>query len=322
MNYRTTTLAALALSVVLAVYLIRADSSVDADSSVAQSDAEAVERLKMHSKPTFPRQLGDQTGTSSFIPGDETSASQGTDPDNPTAKVRRGPMTVVSSDGGVADKEETLATLKKIVGNEMERRYGLLIDDLEMSKEKKQALLDLLIEVSVANTKTNYNTGNSVTEEERSKRIADVIGQEGLTSFLDLEKRKAAYFEVQKFQSMFESNNQPLSVEQRHGLLDIIEEARNVVRQEVTSATGSSPSGRADLHRMKWGEYHRHLMELAPSVLSKQQVVLLDRRLSNQRHAIDSAIEQYETKIANGADPEKTRLVLPIDYLLPDGMFQ
>ena len=152
--------------------------------------------------------------------------------------------------------------------------YSLLLEHLGLTPIEKDALLSLLIEYRIAGMWTPYKDGKTIDMEERSKGIAAIIGDIKLEQFLALERNLNSYWEVQKIGSLLGQNSVPITDTQRDELLKILIETHD---QEAKPPSGVERDSieYLEYRLIQMDEYERHVLELAPSVLSTMQVVYL-----------------------------------------------
>lgn len=214
--------------------------------------------------------------------------------------------TVFLRDGSVADLETTDDVIREDATDTIRRRYALLLEDLSLSPEEKERMLALLIEDEVASTSTPYRQGQAVEKDEQSRRIAAIIGDERLQQFRELESNLGAYGEVQKIDSLLQTNGVPLTDHQRDGLLEIVAGALKdyaAMPKSTDVERGSIESAQGNIARI--ADYERHVMELVPSVLTEEQVVYLDEQYQYMAYWRANAIEQQKRAAADGTAEDR-----------------
>lgn len=166
------------------------------------------------------------------------------------------------------DSTHTFARNERV--RELRSVYALLLEDLALGKEKKEALMTWLME-----QRTNRSAGgrNTTAQNERSTKIAGIIGYSKLQEFLALESNIRAYTELHTVGNLLRQNGAPLTADQRTGLLQILSKTK-------ASTSASSDAGRGTVEFLEQkidarDEYERHVLELAPSVLKSKQVQYL-----------------------------------------------
>lgn len=193
--------------------------------------------------------------------------------------------------------------------------YSLLLDGLDLARQEAEELLSYLVDVRIARATIfgrggTIQQGRTIGEDERSSRIAAIIGSPKLQRFLALEHNLVSYSETRRLESMLESEGVPLTEAQRDGLFDILAATRN--REYAPLPSGQlDPYSLEQLERtlMRMDERDRHLIQLAPSVLSPQQVVHLHARYQDCSYERADALERQKSRRA--ADSENPR---PVSY--------
>ena len=186
----------------------------------------------------------------------------------------------------LSDEANTREWVREETSREIDETYSLLLDHLEITSAEKEAMLALLIEDAISNTRTAHSSGEGMTPEERSDRIAAIIGESKLEQFLALEGHSAEYTEVERIRAMLDRRNLPLSDRQRDGFLEILISVRGQDTRVLGSDTEPGSIRWLEQRVSQMDEYERLVMELAPSVLSSKQVeYVFDRyhRLSYNR---------------------------------------
>ena len=117
--------------------------------------------------------------------------------------------------------------------------------------------------------------GGTISAQERSDRIADLIGDPKLQEFLALESNLVAYSESQRIALLLQRNSVPLTQTQREGLFDILVGVRDWYQAPPAKIESIE---QLEQFLIQLDEYERHVVELAPSVLSANQVVHLFER--------------------------------------------
>lgn len=198
------------------------------------------------------------------------------------------------------------ATDRKMVREESTRYvanwYSLLLKHLDLPPREKDALISFLIEDLIARTKTRYASGIGMDEQERSSRIAAIIGDAKLQEFLALERNRREYSEVQKVGSVFQQHGVALSDTQRDGLLEILIEIRE--QDRVMPGANAEPRTIESLQHTlaQIDEYERLVMEQAQSVLSPKQVEYMFERYQRNSYRRAAAIEAQRKTRADNPD--------------------
>ena len=178
--------------------------------------------------------------------------------------------------GPPPDEATMRERMRKITTQEVRDAYSLLLDDLGLTPQATEDLLAVLVELQLEAASSGSQRGRTIGAQERHDKIAAVIGDEKLDKLLLLELNRAAYWETQQIASLLHRKQVPLTETQRDEVFEILVEVRD--RYPATEPP-------ADLDRMsvEWiehdfaqlDEFDRHVMELAPSVLTPAQVVHL-----------------------------------------------
>jgi hypothetical protein len=192
------------------------------------------------------------------------------------------------------DEATLRADMRKQATQDVRDSYSLLLEDLdlpsEQTKDLEALLIDMLVEGMWSGTSTFEIRGREIPQQERYERIAGVIGDHNLLRFLELEQNSRAYWETQMIASLLRRNDLPLTKIQRDGVLDILVEVNARYPHTAPPADVDDESVEWIEHvLMQHDEHDRHVMELAPSVLSQDQVVrLFAKYQSMSRERVDS----------------------------------
>ena len=181
---------------------------------------------------------------------------------------------------------------RKSALNDVVIGYSLLLEDLDLPKQDALDLIALLADMQTEQGWTSYQRGRTIGQQERWDRISAVIGPEKLERFLALEKNGREYWETYQIALLLQRRGVPTTPAQRDGVFDILTEVRD--RYPVTRSEGLDPNS---LEYLEYGltqldEFDRHVMELAPSVLSPRQVVHLFNEYDYMRRERASSLEQ------------------------------
>lgn len=214
------------------------------------------------------------------------------------------------SDADLADESATRNLVRDQTTRDVREAYSLLLEHLDLAPREKDVLLELLIEDRIAGTMIYsrgkaINEGKAMNEHERSNRIAAIIGYPKLQQFLALERNLFEYAEVQRIGSLLQQNGVPLTDTQRDGLFKILVETRG---QYKTMPPSDAKRGSIESleHRLsQQDEYGRHVLELAPSVLSPKQAQYLS--------------EQYQYLSYQRADALEAQRKARADHTIEDG---
>jgi len=171
--------------------------------------------------------------------------------------------------------------------DEVKIAYTLLFKDLGLPKEDETALSDLLVDMWLEGAWTSYQQGRTISVEERSDRISAVIGPEKLEQFLALEQNGPAYWETYQIALLLQRRGVPTTPAQRDALFDILVDVRAQypIARPPDDLDPNSAEYLAHIHRQQ-DDFDRHVIELAPGVLSPTQVAYLFQaydRMSRER---------------------------------------
>ena len=210
---------------------------------------------------------------------------------------------------GIADEEETAKRVREYAMREAPRRYSLIIERLDLTPSERDALLALLIEDWIASTKTRYSSGEAMDEQERSDRIAAIIGDTKLQKLLALERNLGQYAEVLYIQDVLKKHEVPMTAAQRDRMLEILIEIQN---QDL--AVPGSDAERGSIERLenqlaKIDERERLVFEQAASVLSAEQVGYLFEWYQRDSYRRTDALERQKKARANDSADD-----LPLYY--------
>jgi hypothetical protein len=149
--------------------------------------------------------------------------------------------------------------------------YTLLFEDLDLPEQEKKDLIALLVEMQT----DSYQSGRTISDQERSDRISAVIGPEKLEQFLALEKNGREYWETYQIALLLQRRGVPTTPTQRDGVFDILVEVHE--RYPFTNPAGLDQGSEEYIDEVlsQLDDTDRHVVELAPSVLSPTQVAHL-----------------------------------------------
>lgn len=194
-------------------------------------------------------------------------------------------VTEALSDTGFLD-EDTRKMVREGATRDVPKLYSLLLENLDLAPSEKDALLALLIEDRIASTTTPYSRGKDIDEQDRAKRIGDIIGERKLQQFLALERNLGSYAEVQYIEAVLQQNAIPITEAQRYRMLEILIDVQN---QELTLPGADAERGSIEYLEYRLAEMderQRLVLEQAASVLSAEQVRYMferNQQLSYQR---------------------------------------
>jgi hypothetical protein len=159
--------------------------------------------------------------------------------------------------------------------------YLLLLEDLDLPKQDLKDLIALLAEMQTESAWTSYQRGRTmqrgrtISEQERWDRIAAVIGLEKLAQFLTLEQHGREYRETYQIALLLQRRGVPTTAAQRDKLFDILVEVHE--RYPITKPADLDERSEEYIEEVlrQADDTDRHVIELAPSVLSPTQVAHL-----------------------------------------------
>lgn len=175
---------------------------------------------------------------------------------------------------------------REVVARRIQANYSLLISEMNLSETETERLLAALVEYQLLTLSTEYAERQYLEERERQPRLLSVLGDARLRHFLELERNLSAYGEAYKINRMLEQNGAPLSTEQVSQLVEVLVQVKS--QSEVRSDKDGS-GGLLNYLEDKISarsEFERHVLELAPSVLTPKQTIYLHEQyefLSYQR---------------------------------------
>jgi hypothetical protein len=149
----------------------------------------------------------------------------------------------------------------------------------------------LLVQNQIESSTTPYSRGKTVDLQARANSIAAIIGNHKLERFLALERNLGAYSEVHSIGSLLQQNDVPLADTQRDALLKILVETQDQDMVEPPPEARRRSIDDLVKHVAQRDEYERHVLELAPSVLSRKQVQYLSEQYQYLSYARANAVE-------------------------------
>jgi hypothetical protein len=183
------------------------------------------------------------------------------------------------------------------------KAYSLLFEDLALTSQEEETLLSFLIESQIAGATTRDSRGGAMNEDERSSRIAAIIGDTKVQEFLALERNLATYSDMGRVKFVLEQNGVPLADTQRRELFDLLLGLRAEYETMLRPSDAQPASIESFEYRLaQIDEYERHVMELAPSVLSPQQVVYLHEHYQDMSYRRGYALEFVKKKRVDDPD--------------------
>jgi hypothetical protein len=204
--------------------------------------------------------------------------------------------------GPPRDEATILADLRRLAIQDLQQTYSLLLDALDLTPQEREDFIAVLVELQVESAWTGdpggfQKRGRTIPPQERQDRIAAAIGDEKLDEFLVLEVNLGAYWETQQIGSLLRRKGLPLTKTQRDGVFEILIEVRDRYPQ---TAPDSDPRSLEYLEEQlaQMDDFDRHVVELAPSVLSATQVAhLSDEYQWMARQRIDSVEMQKKRRL-------------------------
>jgi len=230
------------------------------------------------------------------------SASLTSEPNEPTGSPRTG-------SGGSLDESAARSAMRSRytdaedardrITREVEESYSLLLKHLGLSSREQDAVRALLIEMQIAAVRAGYEGGPTLDEQERSSKLADVIGDTKVQQFLALERDIAKYWEAATIGSVLGRDGVPLTDTQRDGLVKMLVDFRDYSTAPPSDLDRDSIEF-VEFEVAQRNEYERHVVELAPSVLSSRQVTSLFELYQYQSEWRAAEIErQKQLRIQN-----------------------
>jgi hypothetical protein len=228
---------------------------------------------------------------SQALPSQPASPAE-TEPNVPAAEATEAPIAQSSNPaiddrpvrrrGPLRDEATVMAELRKQSLQNIRQWYSFLLDDLGLTPQQREDAVAVLAELQVDGVSLYgqegefQKRGRTVGPEERHERIAAAIGERKLDEFLVLEVNLGSYSETQQIASLLRRKDVPLTEKQRDGVFEIVVDVRN--RYPITQ-----PPANIDSRSLEYIEHtlaqlddiDRHIVELAPSVLSATQVAHL-----------------------------------------------
>jgi hypothetical protein len=197
--------------------------------------------------------------------------------------------------------------MRKQATQDIRLSYSLLLEHLDVPPEQREGLeavlIDMLVEGMWTGTSTFEIRGREIPLQERYERLAAVVGDQKLLEFLALEENVRAYGETALIARLLRRKDVPLTQTQRDGVLDILVEVHARYPYEEPPAELDRRSDEYIDHRLKQlDDVDRHVVELAPSVLSPTQVAYLFGAYDYMSRERRSDVERQKERKAAG-DP-------------------
>lgn len=187
----------------------------------------------------------------------------------------------------LADEATQRELLKKSTLDDVRIAYTLLLKDLSLPEQDEKDLIALLVDMQTERAWTSYQKGRKISEQERSDRIAAVIGEQKLEQFLELEKNGQAYWETYQIALLLQRRGAPTNPAQRDEMFDLLVDVRAQYPTTPPPEQLDRNSAEYMAHILRQtDDFDRHVIERAPGVLSPTQVAYLFQaydRMSRER---------------------------------------
>src|SRR3954447_13635656 len=120
------------------------------------------------------------------------------------------------------DEQSTEREIRVRADQEIRAAYAILLDQLGLSSDKEESLQRWLIQRSIDATWTQYRQGRELSEADRSKQIAEIIGSSKQAKFLSLESHIGAYARASRLEALLEQHHVPIKKGQRDELVQLL----------------------------------------------------------------------------------------------------
>jgi hypothetical protein len=159
--------------------------------------------------------------------------------------------------------------------DEVKIAYTLLLEDLGLPEQDEKDLMALLVDMRMEGLWSSYQEGRTISAQERSDRISAVIGPEKLEQLLTLERNGQEYWETYQIALLLQRRGVPTTPAQRDEVFDILVEVHE--RYPFTKPAELDERSEQYIRDVlrQLDDTDRHVVELAPSVLSPTQVAHL-----------------------------------------------
>jgi hypothetical protein len=233
-----------------------------------------------------------------------------------TPSVTRAAAPGIARKRAPADEATVRARVRKQAGEDVIIGYTFLLDDLGLSREARADLVALLVEMQIEQVWHDYQRGRTIGDQERADRIAAAIGYEKLEQFLALEQSGRAYYEAYQIALLLQRRGAPTTVAQREGVFEILAKVNDWYPPAALPADVERNSLESVEHAlMQYDEHDRHVIELAPGVLSPKQVVLLFEQYQKMSRERFTSLEMTKKRIAERPD-------LPASWMYSPGSWE
>jgi hypothetical protein len=164
-------------------------------------------------------------------------------------------------------------------------------------------LIDMQVESTWSATSTFEIRGREIPQQERYDRIAAAIGDHKLVEFLALHENIRAYWETTQIARLLRRKDLPLTETQREGMFNILVEVHTRYPFEEPPAELDRQSDEyMEQMLTQTDDVDRHVVELAPSVLSPTQAAHLFNAYDFMSRDRRSDVERQKKRRAAG-DP-------------------
>jgi hypothetical protein len=209
------------------------------------------------------------------------------------------------------DEATLRADIRKEATREIRESYALLFEDLDLSPrdlgELETVLIDMQVESTWSATSTFEIRGREISQQERYDRIAAVVGDQKLVEFLALHENIRAYGETTQIERLLRRKDVPLTETQRDGVFEILVDVHTRYPFEEPPPELDRQSDEYIEHILtQTDDIDRHVVELAPNVLSPTQVAHLFNAYDFMSRDRRSDVEMQKKRRAAG-DPLYTR---------------
>ncbi len=265
-------------------------------------DAEVRDSLQTSSSGSSVEQ-SDEIGTdgdSQSSSGVESGASGEIDSDNVDDPH---PLTADEEASRKEDREESIRLVQK--------NYSPIFEQLDLTAEEKDALSDLFVEVYTVGRTSSYTKDERIDEQERLNRIEEIIGFARMQELLSLERNIPQYREIERIDAMLQAKEAPLTDGQRDRMLEILIDVRGSEKAVADPKAKPSTMDALESQLAEMDEYDRLVLELAPSVLTSEQVEYLFERYQNQSYRRAAVMEMQKKARADGTSHEDAPPVYP-----------
>lgn len=207
------------------------------------------------------------------------------------------------------DEDPTRPFVKEQAIEDISTLYSRLLDDIDLTMKEKDALVALLVEDQIASTSTPYSQGKAIDRKGRNSRISAIIGDKKLRQFLAREADLGAYSEVERINTVLRQNGVPLTETQRDRLFELLADLGDRIETTLPSDVERNSIESLEYQLAAMNERERFVIEQAPSVLSSEQVVLLDQMYQYASYQRADALNRQKDQRATNPDED-----VPISY--------